>query len=243
MSWILLWIWCWPNWESSSKYSILSPCKAWIFLEKGKSSFLNLQIWAELEIWKKICNWAKPKPVSNSAGADRCRCPCRGGPYPLLWRVPSPFPSWSRAACHLHPLLSPTKPGNCIAVTPTASSRNQEPKLAASDAGEEPFTKPPSSSRCFTIDYLRPSISGLTPTSMRTAWVRSLATSTPLPLSSSLSLRWVPHRQTTLNWPPLVQASLSATPSRPHRRWWPESDGEPSVRKGAKKPLLSIWTS
>jgi hypothetical protein len=64
------------NRESCSKYSNLATCQVLIFLEQRKASILNWQFWAELEIWKKMCNQAEPtsqwpKPVSTRA----CRLP------------------------------------------------------------------------------------------------------------------------------------------------------------------------
>jgi hypothetical protein len=64
ISWLLLIFWSGPNLESWSEYLYLAPCKIWIFLEQGKSSILNLQFWAELEIWKKFLIGQGP-PVSS----------------------------------------------------------------------------------------------------------------------------------------------------------------------------------
>jgi hypothetical protein len=44
------------------KYSNIGTSKVLILLDQGKASILNLQIWAELEIWNKIWNRAGPGP-------------------------------------------------------------------------------------------------------------------------------------------------------------------------------------
>jgi hypothetical protein len=54
------------------KYSNIGTSKVLILLDQGKASILNLQIWAELEIWNKIWNRAgptsqRPKLFSNNA--------------------------------------------------------------------------------------------------------------------------------------------------------------------------------
>jgi hypothetical protein len=70
-------IWSLPNGESSSKYLNLAACKVLIFLEHGKSSFLNLQVWVDLEIENYFTG---PGPHV-------------GGPFPFDRRGRSPGPT------------------------------------------------------------------------------------------------------------------------------------------------------
>jgi hypothetical protein len=119
----------------------------------------------------------------------RRRCPCRGGPYLVLRRFPSPFSfllpcyfcSTSLLAAallhivgHLCPPLSPTKPGTHIAITPSMCSSNREHESPANDV-----RKNRSLSHCLPL-VAAPS----------TAVVRAHPSSSPCPAGPCESVVW-----------------------------------------------------
>jgi hypothetical protein len=62
MTWILLGIWSWPNWESCSTYSNLGSCHVWVLLELREAFNLNFKIWSGFVYLENAWNrfWARP---------------------------------------------------------------------------------------------------------------------------------------------------------------------------------------
>jgi hypothetical protein len=88
----------------------IAPCKAWVFLEHEKASFMNFPVWAEFEIWKRIdLAWG-----SLVSGAFTF-LPCRPMPGPT---PPHPQHSRSPRGHRTHGGVAPLRLWPPFAATP-----------------------------------------------------------------------------------------------------------------------------
>jgi hypothetical protein len=188
--------------------------------------------------WRACKRWSSPLPMPGRTLSD-----AREGslpfPFPLLRRfLPVALHSASllpaallHIAGHLCPPSSPTKPGNCTAVTPSTCGSNHEPESWTNNAGKNrsliyhlPLATSPSTIADQAPPASPPRRGGLHESVVQPRlhlccrWppihvTVDLSTAAEF-LAITPSLWWVPHHQTTLNRSPLVRASSPATPCR-----------------------------